>query len=169
MSGNLWVMQSSVIHAVTQESYTTYLLTYSLTHSLHGTEYYLKSCHSTFKKISYFPYLTRRIITVFTKAHHWTLSWTSRIHFAPSIPVSLKSSLMLSSYLCLVPPSGLYPVNTFPLLHACHTPSPPHPPSFNQPLSSSLCSFLHDPFSSRLGPNIFLNRGLVSSSLNFCL
>jgi hypothetical protein len=31
---------------------------------------------------------------VFTKPHHWTLSWASRIQFAPSIPISLRSILL---------------------------------------------------------------------------
>jgi hypothetical protein len=35
------------------------------------------------------------------KSRHWTLSWASRIQFAPSIPVSLRFILMLSSHLCL--------------------------------------------------------------------
>jgi hypothetical protein len=37
-------------------------------------------CHSAYQKISCFLYGTRRfIITVFTKARHWTLSWASWI------------------------------------------------------------------------------------------
>jgi len=36
-------------------------------------------------KTSYFVYVIRRFITVFTKAHHWTLSWASWIQFAPWI------------------------------------------------------------------------------------
>jgi hypothetical protein len=53
---------------------------------------------------------------VFTKARHWTLSWASRIQFASSIPISLRSSLMLPSHLRLGPPSGLlhsaFPIKT---------------------------------------------------------
>jgi hypothetical protein len=54
--------------------------------------------------------------------------------------------------------------------------SPPHPPWFNHPnniqwkiqaVKSSLCSFLHDPSSSLLGPNIFLNT-LFSKTLSLC-
>jgi len=48
--------------------------------------------YSACQKISYFLYGTRRFITVFTKARHWTLSWASRIQFAPSIPISLRST-----------------------------------------------------------------------------
>jgi len=65
-------------------------------------------CHSAYQKKS-FLYWTRRFITGFTKAHHWTLSWDSWIQFTPSIPISLKSSLMLSSHICLGLPSGLLP------------------------------------------------------------
>jgi len=36
-------------------------------------------------------YGTRRFITVLTEARHWTLSSTSRIQLAPSIPISLTS------------------------------------------------------------------------------
>jgi hypothetical protein len=68
--------------------------------------------HSACQKISCFLYGTRRFITVFTKACHWTLSWGSRIQFAPSIPISLRSILMLSSHLRLGLPSGLLPGGT---------------------------------------------------------
>jgi hypothetical protein len=54
-------------------------------------------------------YGTRRIITVFTKAHHRTLSRASRIQFAQSIPSSLRSILMLSSHVRLGLASGLLP------------------------------------------------------------
>jgi hypothetical protein len=55
-------------------------------------------CHSACQKLSCFLYGTRRFITVFTKAHHWTLSRDSRILFAPLIPISLRSILMSSSH-----------------------------------------------------------------------
>jgi hypothetical protein len=54
-------------------------------------------------------YGTIRFIVVFTQARHWTLSWASWIQFAPSIPISLRSILMLSSHLRLGLPSGLLP------------------------------------------------------------
>jgi hypothetical protein len=53
--------------------------------------------HSACQTIACFLYGTRRFITVFTKARHWALSWASRIQFAPSIPSSVRSILMLSS------------------------------------------------------------------------
>jgi hypothetical protein len=65
--------------------------------------------HSVCQKIPSFLYGTRRFITVFTIASHWTLFWASRIQFSPSIPISLRSNLMLSSHLCLGLPSGLLP------------------------------------------------------------
>jgi hypothetical protein len=46
---------------------------------------------------------------VFTKARHWTLSSSSWIQFTPSIPISLRSILILSSHLHLGFPSGLSP------------------------------------------------------------
>jgi hypothetical protein len=43
------------------------------------------------------------------KARQLTLSCASRIQFAPSIPISLRSILMLFSHLRLGLPSGLLP------------------------------------------------------------
>jgi hypothetical protein len=57
----------------------------------------------------------------------------------PSIPLSLRSILMLSSRLCLGLPSGLflsghlYKHLSPPLPHACHMSRPPQPPWFNHP------------------------------------
>jgi hypothetical protein len=51
-------------------------------------------------------YGTRRFNTAFTKARHWTLFWASRILFAPSKPISLRSILILSSHLRLGLPSN---------------------------------------------------------------
>jgi hypothetical protein len=64
-------------------------------------------CRTLFEKLivtqlvkkTCFLYGTRRFITVFTKARHWTLSWASRIKFVPWIPISLRSILMLYSQL----------------------------------------------------------------------
>jgi hypothetical protein len=53
-------------------------------------------------------YGTRRIITVFTQACYWTLSWASWIQSAPSIPVSLRSKSHV----------------LFPLLRSCQRISP---------------------------------------------
>jgi len=58
---------------------------------------------------SQIPHLlwTRRFITVFTTAHHWSLSWFGCIHSTPSQPISLRSILILSSHLRVDLPSGL--------------------------------------------------------------
>jgi hypothetical protein len=85
----------------------TYLLTHSLTHSIVQNIIWKADCHSACQKISCFLYGTRMFITVFTKFRHWTRSWASQIQFASSIPVSLRSILMLSSHLRLGLPSGL--------------------------------------------------------------
>jgi hypothetical protein len=85
----------------------SYLLTYLLTswcrilfEKLIVTQLIKKSC---------FLYGTRRFIAMFTKARHWTLSWASWIQFASSIPISLRSILMLSSHLPQGLPNGLLP------------------------------------------------------------
>jgi hypothetical protein len=83
----------------------TTLLTYLLLVAGH----YLKSRLSlSLSKNILLTYGTQRFITVFTKARHWTLSWANRIQFAPSIRISLRTILMLSSHLRLGLPSGLF-------------------------------------------------------------
>jgi hypothetical protein len=64
------------------------MLTYSMVQNIT----WKAECHSAHKKISRFFYWTRRFITVFTKACHWTLSWANWIQLAPSIPISLRLS-----------------------------------------------------------------------------
>jgi hypothetical protein len=80
-------------------------------------------------------YGTRRFITVFTRALHWSLSWARSIQSIPPHPTSLRSILILSTHLRLGLPSGLFP-SGFPInivyafllspfvLYAC----PSHPP-----------------------------------------
>jgi hypothetical protein len=48
--------------------------------------------------IKNFPafYETRSFITMFTRALHWSLSWTRLIQSIPSHPISLRSILILS-------------------------------------------------------------------------
>jgi hypothetical protein len=50
---------------------------------------------------------TQRVITMFTKAYHWSLSWARWIHSMPPYPISLVFILILSFYLRLGLPSGL--------------------------------------------------------------
>jgi hypothetical protein len=122
------------------------LLTYLLTYSLHGAGYYLKSWLSFILSKNIPPsYGTRRFITMFTKARHRTLFWASWIQFATSISVSLRSSLMLSSHLCLRLSGSLllsgFPTKTLytsPLPHVCYMSSPPNPPWFSHPNKWSL-------------------------------
>jgi hypothetical protein len=109
----------------------TYLFTHSLTHSLHGAGYYLKSWLSlSLSKNILLSYGTWRFITVFTQARHWTLSWASWFQFAPSIPISLRSILMLSSHLLVGLPSGLLPSASQPkpCKHLSPPPCVPHAP-----------------------------------------
>jgi hypothetical protein len=54
-------------------------------------------------------YGTRRFITVFTRALHWSRSWARSIQSIPSYPISLRSILILSNHLRLGLPSRLFP------------------------------------------------------------
>jgi hypothetical protein len=79
-----------------------YVMFFLLTYLLHGARYYLTSWLSLSLSIHILlSYGTRRFITVFTQARHWTLSWPNWIQIAPSITISLRSILMLSSNLRL--------------------------------------------------------------------
>jgi hypothetical protein len=64
-------------------------------------------------------YGIQRFITMFTRALHWSLSWSRSIQSIPPHPISLRSILILSTYLCLGSPNGLFPPG-FPtnIIHA---------------------------------------------------
>jgi hypothetical protein len=53
-------------------------------------------------------YGTLSLITVFTRARHWYLSWGRRVQTTPLHAVSLRSILMLSSHLRLHPTSCVF-------------------------------------------------------------
>jgi len=76
-------------------------------------------------------YLTRRFITVFVRASHWSLSWSRCFQSTPSHGTSPRFILTSSSHLYLCLPSGLFPsyfptknfVCTSHLSHACYMPT----------------------------------------------
>jgi len=103
-------------------------------------------------------YGTRRFITGFTSARHLSLSWASSIQSTPPHPTSWRSTLILSSHLCLGLPSGLipsgFPIKTpyTPLLSTTRATYPAHLILLDfinltilgeeyRSLSSSLCSW----------------------------
>jgi hypothetical protein len=72
-------------------------------------------------------YGTQRFITVLTRALHWSLSWVRSIQSIPPYPISLRSILILSSYLRLVVwflLALLFPISP----NACYMLCPSHPP-----------------------------------------
>jgi hypothetical protein len=82
------------------------LYTASLTHSWSWAHLEKLSIVQPLKNFPAF-YGTRRFITVFTRALHWSLFRARSIQSIPSLPVSLRSILILSTHLCLGLPSGL--------------------------------------------------------------
>jgi hypothetical protein len=85
-------------------------------------------------------YGTRRFITVFTTARHWSLPWARCTQSTPSHSVSLRSSLILSSHLCLCVPSGLIPSGFRQkfYVHFSRLPCVLHDPSISSFLTLSL-------------------------------
>ena len=55
------------------------------------------------------PYGTRRFNVAFTRAFQKSLSWAESTQFLVLIPISLKSTLILSSHLRLGLPKGIFP------------------------------------------------------------
>jgi len=65
--------------------------------------------HSPCQEILPPPYESRKVITVFSRAHHWFLYWARYIQSTPSHPIPLKSSIILCFHRRLCLPSGLFP------------------------------------------------------------
>jgi hypothetical protein len=53
-------------------------------------------------------YCTQRFITMFTRAHCWSLLRARLTHFIPPHHISLRSVLIIDYHQCLGPPSGLF-------------------------------------------------------------
>jgi hypothetical protein len=130
-------------------------------------------------------YGTRRFITVFTRALHWSLSWARSIQSIPHHPIFLRSILILSINLRLCLLTGLVP-SGFPtkilytfLFSLNRATCPAQLIRLNfivliilgeeyELWSSSLCSFLQPPVTSSLfRPNILLST-LFSNTLSLC-
>jgi hypothetical protein len=128
---------------------------------------------------------TRGFTTVFTTAHHLSLSWARWIQSTPSHLITLTSIIMLSYHLRLDLPNCLFPSGFLTkILHAflispMRSTFPAHltPPLFYQPndiwWSAQVMKLLimqfspASPTSSLLGPNILLST-LFSNTLNLC-
>jgi hypothetical protein len=52
-------------------------------------------------------YVTRRVIGVLARTHHWNIFWANLLPFTPIYPICLRRILILSSQLCIGLPSGL--------------------------------------------------------------
>jgi hypothetical protein len=151
------------------------LLTYLLTYLLHGVGHYLKSWWSLSlsknillslwnPKVPHRVHKSPLLDPILSQLNPVRLidSYLPKVH----LNVILLPTPRPSQWSLAFGPPNQNSVNTSLLPHACHMSRPPHPPWFNYPnnirwryglWSSSLCNFLHDRSSSRLGPNILLN------------
>jgi hypothetical protein len=77
----------------------------------HSWSWALRQKPPSLQPLKNFPvfYGTRRFITVFTRALHWSLSWATSLKSTPSHPITLRSVLILSSHLCLGLSSQIIP------------------------------------------------------------
>jgi hypothetical protein len=111
-----------------------------LTHSLMelSPSWEAANCAATQGIIPAF-YGTRRFITVFTRAHHRSLSWPRSIQSIPSHPISLRSILILSTHLRLGLPSGLSSSASAPIsyMHSSSVPFVLHALSISSSLTWS--------------------------------
>jgi hypothetical protein len=68
-----YMWQLKLLHKIFD--FFVYFYIYLFTYVLHGAGYSWKAdSHSACQKIACFLYGTRRLITIFTYPHHWTLS-----------------------------------------------------------------------------------------------
>jgi hypothetical protein len=97
-------------------------------------------------------YGTQRFIIVFTRAHHWSLTWAHWIQFTHLQHIALRSILILSSKLHLGLPGGLFHSSFIRFCMHFYLPytyfmSHPSEPWFSHSkknwYSSSSCNFLH--------------------------
>jgi len=123
-----------------------------------------------------------KVITMFMRIHHWSLSWVTQIQSAPFQPISFRSILIVSSHLCLGLPSSLFPLgfSNKNFVYISHLPM--HATSLTNLIlldlvtltvfgeihklwSSSLYRLLQHPMtSSLLGPNIIFSIAAKSSN-----
>jgi hypothetical protein len=109
VSESSFVKKKSVLPSSTRGYSNT--TNFKIPYLLLGADIFWKAdSHSAWEAIARFLYGIRKFITVLTKALHWALSWASWIQFAPPIPNSLRSILILSSHLRLGLPSDLLSV-----------------------------------------------------------
>ena len=155
----------------------TYLLTYLLIYLLTPWCIVLLEKLTGLQLVKKFPvfHRTRRFITALTSVRHLSLYWASPIQSIYPHPTSWRSTLILSTHLCLGLPSGLlhsgFPSKTLytPLSSPIRATCPAHLILLDfitrtilgeeyKSFSSSLYNLLHSPITSfLLGPNILLN------------
>jgi len=137
--------------------------------------------HSASREIPHVLWNTRRFITVFKRARHWSISWARCFQSTLYQTICLRSILIFSSYLRLGLPSSLFSsgfttkiLYAFLIsLHECYMPYPSYSlhlitviicgEAYNL-WSSFLCTFLQLPvISSFLLPDIplFLNTHII--------
>jgi hypothetical protein len=90
---------------------TCYSSTFLITHITHSWRWALLEKLPIVQLLKNFRafYGTRRFITVFTRAFHWSLFWATSIQSIQSHPIPLWSILILPTHLRLDVPSGLFP------------------------------------------------------------